>query len=292
MRSEGKGATLFGYTSLYGSVPGGQAEYLRVPQAQFGPIKIPDGTPGRAVPLPVRRAAHRVAGRRLRRRARGRQRRRVRARPDRADVRPHRQAPRRRARHRHRLGARAAGAGREVRRRAARPVATSTTSSAALLDLVDGRGPDATIDAVGMESHGGAPGGKLASRRAEGDRPAARRGRAEGHRQDRRRPPRRAARRDQGRAPRRHGVDQRRVRRRGRPAADDGDVRPRHPAAHGPGARAPLDRRHPAARPGPGRPARHAGPHHPPPAAGRGARARTRCSATRATAASRWCCKP
>jgi threonine dehydrogenase-like Zn-dependent dehydrogenase len=45
VRSEGKGAALFGYTSLYGSVPGGQAEYLRVPQAQFGPIKVPDGPP-------------------------------------------------------------------------------------------------------------------------------------------------------------------------------------------------------------------------------------------------------
>jgi threonine dehydrogenase-like Zn-dependent dehydrogenase len=39
----GKGASLFGYTSLYGSVPGGQAQYLRVPQAQFGPVKVPDG---------------------------------------------------------------------------------------------------------------------------------------------------------------------------------------------------------------------------------------------------------
>jgi threonine dehydrogenase-like Zn-dependent dehydrogenase len=37
----GKGASLFGYTELYGSVPGGQAEYLRVPQAHFGPIKVP-----------------------------------------------------------------------------------------------------------------------------------------------------------------------------------------------------------------------------------------------------------
>lgn len=45
VRDQGKGATLFGYTSLYGSVPGGQAEYLRVPQAQFGPVKIPDGHP-------------------------------------------------------------------------------------------------------------------------------------------------------------------------------------------------------------------------------------------------------
>lgn len=41
--SEGMGAALFGYTRLYGAVPGAQAEYLRVPQAQFGPIKIPEG---------------------------------------------------------------------------------------------------------------------------------------------------------------------------------------------------------------------------------------------------------
>jgi threonine dehydrogenase-like Zn-dependent dehydrogenase len=44
-RETGKGASLFGYTSLYGSVPGGQAEYLRVPQAHFGPIKVPHGHP-------------------------------------------------------------------------------------------------------------------------------------------------------------------------------------------------------------------------------------------------------
>ena len=44
-REQGKGASLFGYTELYGSVPGGQAEYLRVPQAHFGPIKVPDGVP-------------------------------------------------------------------------------------------------------------------------------------------------------------------------------------------------------------------------------------------------------
>jgi threonine dehydrogenase-like Zn-dependent dehydrogenase len=41
----GKGASLFGYTHLYGAVPGGQAEYLRVPQAHFGPIKVPEGPP-------------------------------------------------------------------------------------------------------------------------------------------------------------------------------------------------------------------------------------------------------
>ena len=41
----GTGASLLGYTKLYGQVPGGQAEFLRVPQAQFGPIKVPDGPP-------------------------------------------------------------------------------------------------------------------------------------------------------------------------------------------------------------------------------------------------------
>jgi threonine dehydrogenase-like Zn-dependent dehydrogenase len=41
----GTGASLFGYTKLYGHVPGGQAEYLRVPQAQFGPVKVPEGPP-------------------------------------------------------------------------------------------------------------------------------------------------------------------------------------------------------------------------------------------------------
>ncbi|MFF8104249.1 zinc-dependent alcohol dehydrogenase [Streptomyces sp. NPDC016640] len=41
--AEGMGAALFGYTRLYGAVPGAQAEYLRVPQAQYGPIKVPEG---------------------------------------------------------------------------------------------------------------------------------------------------------------------------------------------------------------------------------------------------------
>jgi threonine dehydrogenase-like Zn-dependent dehydrogenase len=44
-REHGTGGTLFGYTKLYGQVPGGQAELLRVPQAQYGPIKVPDGPP-------------------------------------------------------------------------------------------------------------------------------------------------------------------------------------------------------------------------------------------------------
>jgi threonine dehydrogenase-like Zn-dependent dehydrogenase len=40
-----KGASLFGYTHMYGGVAGGQAEYLRVPMAHFGPIKVPENGP-------------------------------------------------------------------------------------------------------------------------------------------------------------------------------------------------------------------------------------------------------
>ncbi|MFI5998104.1 zinc-dependent alcohol dehydrogenase [Streptomyces sp. NPDC051362] len=39
----GSGASLFGYTKLYGQVPGGQAEYLRVPFGNHLPIKVPEG---------------------------------------------------------------------------------------------------------------------------------------------------------------------------------------------------------------------------------------------------------
>jgi threonine dehydrogenase-like Zn-dependent dehydrogenase len=44
-REQGTGAALFGYTKLYGEVPGGQAEYLRVPFGNTLPIKIPEGPP-------------------------------------------------------------------------------------------------------------------------------------------------------------------------------------------------------------------------------------------------------
>jgi threonine dehydrogenase-like Zn-dependent dehydrogenase len=39
----GTGASLLGFSKLYGQVAGGQAELLRVPQAQYGPIKVPEG---------------------------------------------------------------------------------------------------------------------------------------------------------------------------------------------------------------------------------------------------------
>ncbi|HMM94949.1 alcohol dehydrogenase catalytic domain-containing protein [Phycicoccus sp.] len=43
VRSQGNGAALFGYSELYGSVPGGQAQYLRVPQAAYTHVKVPEG---------------------------------------------------------------------------------------------------------------------------------------------------------------------------------------------------------------------------------------------------------
>lgn len=51
-RDQGTGAALFGYSKLYGEVAGGQAEYLRVPQAQYTHIKVPvDGPDERYVYL-------------------------------------------------------------------------------------------------------------------------------------------------------------------------------------------------------------------------------------------------
>ncbi|WP_436772743.1 zinc-dependent alcohol dehydrogenase [Yinghuangia sp. YIM S09857] len=44
-RDQGTGGSLFGYTRLYGQVPGGQAEFLRVPFADHLPVKVPDGPP-------------------------------------------------------------------------------------------------------------------------------------------------------------------------------------------------------------------------------------------------------
>jgi threonine dehydrogenase-like Zn-dependent dehydrogenase len=153
VRSQGKGATLFGYTSLYGSVPGGQAEFLRVPQAQFGPIVVPEGTPDEQVLflsdiLPTAWQAVRYADV-----------------PNGGAVAvfglgPVGQFAARIARH--------LGAGRVIgidsvperlalaERHGIEPLNLDSTDDIArtLIELVDGRGPDATIDAVGMEAHG------------------------------------------------------------------------------------------------------------------------------------------
>lgn len=42
-------AALFGFSHLYGGVPGGQAEYVRVPKANFGPFKVPGSLPDEKV---------------------------------------------------------------------------------------------------------------------------------------------------------------------------------------------------------------------------------------------------
>lgn len=153
VRAHGNGAALFGYTTLYGQVPGGQAQYLRVPQAQYGPIEVPpDGPDERylylsdvlptawqaveyaGVPtngtvlvlglgpigqMSVRIAAHRGAGQVLA-----------------ADLVPERLAM-------------AARYGAEVF-----DLRSVDDLPAAVREQTEGRGPDAVIDAVGMEAHG------------------------------------------------------------------------------------------------------------------------------------------
>lgn len=41
VREQGTGAALFGYSQMYGAVPGGQADFVRVPHANYGPVKVP-----------------------------------------------------------------------------------------------------------------------------------------------------------------------------------------------------------------------------------------------------------
>ncbi|HEV7654720.1 MAG TPA: zinc-dependent alcohol dehydrogenase [Mycobacteriales bacterium] len=160
VRSQGKGAALLGYTALYGSVPGGQAEYLRVPQAHFGPIKVPDGPPDQRFVylsdvLPTAWQAVRYAdvpnGGTLAVLGLG----------------PIGQMSTRVGRH---LGAERVIAVDLVPERLALAARYGAETldlrevddlAEALIERTAGRGPDAVIDAVGMEAHG-APGGKLA----------------------------------------------------------------------------------------------------------------------------------
>ncbi|MDP8978844.1 MAG: alcohol dehydrogenase catalytic domain-containing protein, partial [Actinomycetota bacterium] len=153
VREHSKGAALFGYTKLYGSVPGGQAEFLRVPQAHFGPIKVPEGPPDeRFLYLSdvVATAWQAVAYADV---------------PDGGSVAVFGLGP---------IGqmcariARLQGAEavmgvdlvperlQMARRHGVETVNIREVGSvpAALRDLTEGRGPDSVIDAVGMESHG------------------------------------------------------------------------------------------------------------------------------------------
>lgn len=149
----GTGASLFGYTKLYGQVPGGQAEYLRVPFGNSLPVKVPDGPPddrflflSDVLPTAWQAVAY-------------------------ADVPPGGtlavlglgpigQMSARIASH---LGVeRVVGVDlvedrlERARQRGADVVDLQEHDDvgAVLRDLTDGRGPDAVIDAVGMEAHG------------------------------------------------------------------------------------------------------------------------------------------
>jgi threonine dehydrogenase-like Zn-dependent dehydrogenase len=160
----GTGAAFLGYTKLYGQVPGGQAEYLRVPQAQFGPIKVPEGpADDRFVylsdVLPTAWQAVEYANV-----------------PDGGTVLvlglgPIGEMSTRIAQHR--------GAGRVIgvdlvperlQRSARHGVETLNLEDhddlpGVVREMTDGRGPISVIDAVGMEAHG-SPVGKLAHRLA------------------------------------------------------------------------------------------------------------------------------
>lgn len=155
VRDQGMGAALFGFTKLYGQVPGGQAQYLRVPQAQFGPIKVPEGPADERFlflsdVLPTSWQAVEYA-----------------AIPDGGSVAvfglgPIGQMSTRIARHR---GARVIGVDLvperlEMARRHGTEVLNLSEVDdvpAAIRELTDGRGTDSVIDAVGIEAHGSAP---------------------------------------------------------------------------------------------------------------------------------------
>jgi threonine dehydrogenase-like Zn-dependent dehydrogenase len=165
VREKDKGASLFGYTKLYGQVPGGQAEFLRVPQAHFGPIVVPEnGAPDERFlflsdVLPTAWQAYEYA-----------------AVPEGGSVAvyglgPIGQMTARIARHRG--AATVIGVDRVPERLAMASRHGVETIDASVHDDVPalirertaGRGPDGVVDAVGMEAHG-APVGELAQRAA------------------------------------------------------------------------------------------------------------------------------
>ena len=149
----GKGAKLFGYSALYGQVPGAQAEYLRVPEAQFGPVVVPaDGAPDERYLylsdiLPTALQAVRYADI-----------------PPGGTVAvwglgPVGQFCTRIARHlgaQHVFGIDSVPERLTLAQRHGVEVIDDTDADvvAVLREVTDGRGPDSVIDAVGMEAHG------------------------------------------------------------------------------------------------------------------------------------------
>ncbi|MDX6603413.1 MAG: hypothetical protein QOF13_2615 [Solirubrobacterales bacterium] len=162
VQEQEKGAALFGYTKLYGQVPGGQAEYLRVPQAQFGPIKVPDGPPDERFlflsdVLPTAWQAVEYA-----------------AIPEGGSVAVYGLGPigqmcTRIARHKGAetvIGIDSVPERLEMARRHGTEAIDSSSVEdvpGAIREMTDGRGPDGVIDAVGMEAHG-APEAELAQK--------------------------------------------------------------------------------------------------------------------------------
>jgi threonine dehydrogenase-like Zn-dependent dehydrogenase len=160
VREEGMGAALFGFSKLYGAVSGGQAEYLRVPQAQNTTIKVPDGPADERFVLlsdvlPTAWQSVEYAGI-----------------PDGGSVvilglGPIGAMASRIAQHRgHRvIGVDLVPERLERERARGIEVLDLTEHEDDLADVIremtDGRGPDSVIDAVGMEAHG-APVGRLA----------------------------------------------------------------------------------------------------------------------------------
>jgi threonine dehydrogenase-like Zn-dependent dehydrogenase len=158
-REQEKGASLFGYTKLYGQVPGGQAELLRVPHADFGPVKVPEGPPDERFlylsdVLPTAWQAIEYADV-----------------PDGGTLAvfglgPIGQMACRIARHRNLrvIGVDLVPERLELAGRWGAETLDVTASddvSAEIRELTEGRGADSVIEAVGMEAHG-APLGKLA----------------------------------------------------------------------------------------------------------------------------------
>jgi threonine dehydrogenase-like Zn-dependent dehydrogenase len=160
VRDQGMGAALFGYTKLYGAVPGGQAEFLRVPFGNTLPIKVPEGPPDERFVylsdvLPTAWQAVEYAGI-----------------PDGGSVvvlglGPIGDMCCRIAKHRERrvIGVDLVPERLDRARRNGVETIDLREHDSDLPEVIrgmtEGRGPDSVIDAVGMEAHG-APGAKLA----------------------------------------------------------------------------------------------------------------------------------